>query len=120
MALSLAAAAELVGKHKVTLLRSIQSGRLSAAKNGFGEWELDPAEVTRLYPVKSDSPAPSAQPQPYAPALEAQIEGLKAVNVLLREQLDSERRHAEHWREVATRQLPAPTAPRSWWWRKSA
>lgn len=114
MPLSLAAAATLVGKHKVTVLRSIQSGRLSAAKDDFGEWQIDAAELTRLYPVKAEQPAHSEQPQSYATALEVEVR-------LLREIVANIEKERDRWHEQATamtRALPAPT--RSWWARLTA
>lgn len=46
---SLKQAAEAVGKSKPTILRAIQTGRISAKKNEFGAWEIDPAELHRVY-----------------------------------------------------------------------
>ncbi len=114
MALSLSAAAQLVGKHKVTLLRSIQAGRLSATKDDFGEWQLEPAEVTRLYTVKSDTPAHSEQGQQYASALEVEIRMLREIIATIEKERD-------RWHEQATamtRVLPAPER-RSFWSRIS-
>jgi len=42
--------AEACGKGKTALLKAIQKGRISASKNAFGEWEIDPAELHRVYP----------------------------------------------------------------------
>lgn len=49
-ALSLLEAAQRVGKSKPTILRAIQSGRLSAARDEqTREWRVEPAELFRCY-----------------------------------------------------------------------
>jgi excisionase family DNA binding protein len=42
-------AAEATGKTKPTILRAIQKGKISAKKDEHGEWEIDPAELHRVY-----------------------------------------------------------------------
>jgi len=42
-------AAEATGKSKPTILRAIQTGKISARKDVNGEWEIDPAELHRVY-----------------------------------------------------------------------
>ena len=42
-------AAEATGKAKPTILRAIQKGKISAKKDEHGEWEIDPAELHRIY-----------------------------------------------------------------------
>lgn len=51
MSYSLKQAAEATGKSKPTILRAIQSGKVSAKKDDNGEWQIDPAELHRVYPV---------------------------------------------------------------------
>jgi septal ring factor EnvC (AmiA/AmiB activator) len=50
MAYSLKQAADATGRTKPTLLRAIQTGKISAKKNEMREWEIDPAELHRVYP----------------------------------------------------------------------
>jgi hypothetical protein len=50
MAYSLKQAAEAAGKSKPTILRAIQTGKISAGKSEVGEWEIEPAELHRVYP----------------------------------------------------------------------
>jgi hypothetical protein len=60
MKFSLGQAARETGLDKSTLSRAIKSGRLSAQrKNGSGGYEIDPAELFRVFP-----PAPKAQASP--------------------------------------------------------
>jgi hypothetical protein len=49
MAYSLKQAAEATGKTKPTVLRAIQTGKISGKKNELGEWEIEPAELHRVY-----------------------------------------------------------------------
>jgi hypothetical protein len=58
MSYTLKQAAEATGKTKPTILRAIQSNKISAKKDEHGEWEIDPAELHRVYePAKrSDTP----------------------------------------------------------------
>ena len=51
MAYTLGTAAKETGKSKTTIKRAIDKGRLSAKKNEAGEWEIDPAELHRVYPL---------------------------------------------------------------------
>jgi len=57
MKLTLGQAAKEVGISKPSLSAAIKKGRLSAPKNEFGSYEIDPAELFRVYP-----PKPKANP----------------------------------------------------------
>lgn len=50
---SLREAADAVGKGKPAILKAIKSGRISARKNDLGQWEIDPAELHRVYSAVS-------------------------------------------------------------------
>jgi len=50
MKLSAKQAAKEVGKSTPTITRAIKSGRISAAKNDNGGYEIDPAELFRVFP----------------------------------------------------------------------
>ena len=60
MSYTLGEAAKATGKSKTTIFRSIKSGKISATKNNFGKYDIDPAELHRVYtPVsKEQSTAP--------------------------------------------------------------
>src|SRR3954447_1753122 len=40
---------------KPAILKAIQKGRISAKKDGHGQWWIDPAELHRVYPPSSGS-----------------------------------------------------------------
>ena len=52
--LPISKAANLVGKHPTTLKAAIKKGKISASKDDNGEWKIDMAEVTRIYPIKGE------------------------------------------------------------------
>lgn len=49
MSYTLGEAAKATGKSKTTIFRSIKSGKISATKNNFGKYDIDPAELHRVY-----------------------------------------------------------------------
>jgi hypothetical protein len=57
---SLKEAAETVGLGKPAILKAIQKGRISANKNDKGQWEIDPAELHRVYPPVSGNGSETA------------------------------------------------------------
>jgi hypothetical protein len=58
MTYTLTEASKATGKSKSTLLRAIQSSKISATKDEVsGDWRVEPAEVHRLYPaIMHDAP----------------------------------------------------------------
>src|SRR3954454_5096757 len=50
MVYSLKQAGEATGRSKPSILRAIQTGKISGKKNEMGAWEIDPAELHRVYP----------------------------------------------------------------------
>ena len=124
VSVSLAEAGKLTGLHKVSILRAIRKGKISAEKDEHGEWRIQPAELFRIYPPMPEQRNGNGGEQHYAAplngALEAEISALKQLNQMLRDQLDDARGQRDKWEQAAQtalRQLPAPKAPaRSWWW----
>jgi hypothetical protein len=49
--LTLGQAAKETGLSKTAISRAVKNGRLSAQKNEQGEYQIDPAELFRVYPV---------------------------------------------------------------------
>ena len=54
--LTLNQAAKEAGKSKSVLLSAMRGGRLSATKGDGGQWQIDPAELFRVYPQASGLP----------------------------------------------------------------
>ena len=47
---TIATAAAAVGRNKTAILRAIKAGKILAAKDENGEWQIDPADLHRIYP----------------------------------------------------------------------
>ena len=47
---SIATAAAAVGRNKTAILRAINAGKISAAHDENGDWQINPAELRRIYP----------------------------------------------------------------------
>jgi hypothetical protein len=125
---NLASAAAATGVNRSTILRAIKAGRISAQRDAQGGWEVDPAELHRIFP-----PMPCAAQGTQAPAQpDAQADALVAElrNVIsdLRQDREDLRQDRDHWREAFQQQqraLPMPAQPgapdaqatlRSRWW----
>ena len=54
-------AAEISHKSKAALLKAIRSGRMSAKQNELKIWEIDPAELHRVYPYQLPSEEVTAE-----------------------------------------------------------
>ena len=122
--LSLKDAAEAVGMTKPALFKAIKSSRLSAIRNDKGEYQLDPAELFRVYPPPKTEPV-TRNPE----SLQLEIDGLRRemqqrderINDM-RAQVDDLKADRDHWRQQATallthQQQPAET-PRPGFWRR--
>lgn len=136
MLLTLRQAAEEVGMTKPALLKAIQRGSLSATRSENGQWQIDPAELFRVY-----SPATVKEPSKLAVGtdnkageierLAAELKAATQENAVLREERERERRQLsgmiddlktdrDQWRQQATALLThqrepsaEPTAPKA-------
>ena len=131
--LTLGEAAREVGKTKPAIANAIKSGRISATRDDKGQYQIDPAELFRVYPAKSKElgetiPHESATLQRENELLREQLatvqEERERERALLQNQLERERQQADHWRQQATMLLthqPQPAAaetPRPGLWRR--
>jgi hypothetical protein len=103
--LSLSEAATAAGIAKSTIWRAIKSGRVSASKTETGCYQIDAAELFRVFPATNKHAAMkqdgTAAERAAAAVLEAQISALKDVSALLREQLEDVREDRDAWRAQA-------------------
>lgn len=60
--LNLNQAAKTCKKSKAAILDAIRSGRLSAKQNDLKVWEIDPAELFRVYPFEIETDQPTNKP----------------------------------------------------------
>jgi hypothetical protein len=124
---TLGKAARATGKSKTTLHRAITSGKLSAIRNTDGEYEIDPAELMRVFEIVTPEPQKRHDMErsvtvDETPVLRAEIEGLKQQLALLKDERDDLRRRldedsAERRRlTLLLTELPAmPTRKPSLW-----
>ena len=121
---SLTDAAKAVGRTRQAIQASIKKGTISASKNAFGQWEIDPAELHRVYsPVNQSAANESKTLTSFDATKEAQIKELQGklevMEQLLREvkgnsedlkqERDDWKKQADEWRMQA-KALPAPEA----------
>ena len=142
--LSLREAAEQTGTSKSTIFRAIRAGRLSADRDDDGNFAIQPSELFRVYPPKSETVAlERAQKRDEGQdaitfgtvelrVRTAELEGeIKALRLLLETALKREddiKAERDRWAAQAERLALAPPqavatqpARRGWWpWRRSA
>jgi hypothetical protein len=126
--LSLSEAAIAAGIAKSTIWRAVKAGRMSASRTVTGTYQVDPAELFRVFPampknIEMKHPAPAVQTG-VVPALETQISLLKEVSSLLKEQLEDTRKDRDAWRTQAesSQRLLVDARPRRrglFGWRKA-
>jgi excisionase family DNA binding protein len=128
--LTLGEAARMTGLGKTTLARSIKAGRLSATRTDAGSYQIDAAELARVYPF----PAPTtdathatvAATGPVAhhathdvtlrlALADERLSELKAALADMRDQRDKWQAQAERLALAAPLTTPAPAPARSWW-----
>src|ERR1700736_5822527 len=54
MSYTLGQAAKAVGMSKTSILRSIKAARISAGRDEFGQWAIEPRELHRVYAPLTD------------------------------------------------------------------
>jgi hypothetical protein len=54
MSYTLGQAAKVAGMSKTSILRSIKAGRISAGRDEFGQWAIEPCELHRVYPALTE------------------------------------------------------------------
>lgn len=59
-------AAAATGLNTATITRAIKKGRISASKSDTGAWQIDPAELHRVFPPLASKVLPQDQMQGYA------------------------------------------------------
>ena len=89
---SLKQAAEAAGRGKPAILKAIKSGRVSAKKNDLGQWQIDPAELHRVYPpVAGNTSGTGSGERQETPKEPLEIKLLEIKVEALEQQLNRER-----------------------------
>ena len=122
MAYTLGQAAKATGRTKAAISQAIAAHRISATKDDVGRWQIDPAELHRVYPPISSQVNDSAPI--LIPSQTAEVERLKAtVEGLERlcRQIEGERDSLREQNTRLTALLPSstPHVPGRKWWQFS-
>jgi excisionase family DNA binding protein len=121
MRYTLGQAAKATGLSKMTIQRALKSGRISGEKDDTGSYQIDPAELHRLFPAvtagadntavtvgRSETPAADV-------ALQVSYARLEAENTALKAMLEDMRTERDRWHEQAERLALAPPQRRGLW-----
>ena len=138
MKYTLSQAAEATGKNKATIQRAIKSGKISAHKNSSGTYEIDPAELHRVFEATAQHPNATmrnisatdenstnistlqrmAELEKELAVAEERKHGLEGQLHHLTETVDDLRKRLDQSENRVTALLSAPPR-RSWWpWKK--
>jgi len=127
MKYTLSQAATATGKNKATIQRAIKSGKISAAKNASGAYQIEPSELHRIFPATAQHVAQhdisngTQRTDRHDETMRLKLDLLEAERERERDQLqatiDDLRARLDRSEERITALLPGPTK-RSWWpWR---
>ena len=103
--LTLGQAAKETGLSKTAISRAIKNGKLSAARGENGEYQIDPAELFRVYPVTGSGNSQAerqATPQGNS-GLQGQVDVLRELVEQVREERDDLRRRLDNAEEARQR-----------------
>ena len=127
MAYTLAAAAAAAGLSKTTIFRAIKSGKISGSKDENGQWQVEPAELHRVYPPFVDGGESTDAAQRHAAvdaitAAELQLNYalLETRVTYLKEALEEMRGQRNAWQTQAERLALTDERPQRSWWRRLA
>lgn len=122
MKYTLGTAAKATGKAKSTILRAIKSGTISAKKVHDGSYEIEPAELHRVFSPSVAQQLQSNDTQPEIerdPNLRLRLEILEAERQRERAQMqatiDDLRTRLDRSEDRITALLGAPAKRRRWW-----
>jgi hypothetical protein len=123
MMLSLQQAADLARVNKSTLFRAIKSGKVSASRDEHGQWRLDPAEVSRVYPIAVEDAGQQHAIPRKRDRTDELVSLLQGQLAQMGKELERVRIDAETWRNAFETErtqrlaLPSPPAAGPPWWR---
>jgi hypothetical protein len=127
MPYTLAAAAAATGLSKTTIFRAIKSGKISGSKDVNGQWEVEPAELHRVYPPFAEGAECTDAPQHHASVhataaveLELKLAVLEERVIYLRDALDEMRGQRNAWQTQAERLALTDERPQRSWWKRLA
>lgn len=108
---TLGTAAKATGKTKTAIAESIKKGRISASRDDFGRYQIDPAELHRVYPPLSEVDRLKDRQEgrdetreltEKIKVLEVQLQAITELKTQIAAERDDLREDRDHWREEAT------------------
>lgn len=138
MKYSLSDAAKATGKNKTTIQRAIKTGKISAVKKDSGAYEIDPAELHRVFPfataqhdaqqgesnvaqrpsvaLETNSLERIAELEKELAVAQSRSIGLEEQRQQMSETIEDLRGRLDRSEERITVLLAAPTPKRRSWW----
>ena len=127
MPYTLAAAAAATGLSKTTIFRAIKSGKISGSKDVNGQWQVEPAELHRVYPPFAEGAVCTDALQHHASVhataaveLELKLAVLEERVIYLKDALDEMRGQRNAWQTQAERLALTDERPQRSWWKRLA
>lgn len=125
MGYTLGEAARATGKTKATISKAIKRGAISATRGDGGEYDIDPAELHRVYPLATSRPAHEAV-SASTPVnidlfietreLKAKLEAISERERLKDQMIEDLRQDRDKWRQQATALLTDQRSRQRRWW----
>lgn len=121
MAYTLGEAAKATGKSKATISKAIKSGRISAIKRDTGEFQIEPAELHRVYPITvhsehketPETPPDKSDNDGLIRELRARLEAAQERLADKETVIEDLREDRDRWRQQATALLSNDIKPKS-------
>jgi hypothetical protein len=105
MKYTLNAAAKLSGRAKSTISKAIKEGRLSAGKNDRGGFEIDGAELSRVFPFpvggQSFLPTKNTEREPENRVLEVELNAERKMRERLESEIADLKTQRDKWQDQA-------------------
>ena len=118
MGFTLGEAAKSTGKSKATISKAIKNGKLSASKNMHGAFDIDPAELNRVYPLKQVTVEQNQFSTPLSTPSNTEIMNenmeLKIKLEAALQRIADLERDKDEWREQARTLALAPPKKKGW------
>lgn len=110
---TLGEASKATAMSKAALSKAIASGRISAQKDDTGRFQIDPAELHRVYPPVNPEKQQSEQERTLETVtenreLQVKLDAMVELLEQLRGERDELRKDRDEWRRQATALLSAP------------
>lgn len=102
---TLGSAARETSLSKSAISRAIKSGRLSATRDDKGQYQIDPAELFRVYPQDGNATGNGERDatEEHTDKQHMELSLLRELLAEVRGERDSLRADRDHWREQAER-----------------